>query len=43
MNTRLDVIGIGNAMVSAKYAMQTALIAKENEDYSESIISEYDI
>ena len=34
--------GIGNAMVAAKYAMQVALKAKNNTDYSERLFSEYD-
>ena len=34
--------GIGNAMVSAKYAMQIAAKAKKLDDYSELIFSEYD-
>ena len=34
--------GIGNAMVAAKYAMEVALKAKNNRDYSEKLFSEYD-
>jgi menaquinone-9 beta-reductase len=34
--------GIGNAMVSAKYAIQLAKKSKKNHDYSEKILSEYD-
>ena len=34
--------GIGNAMVAAKYAMEVALKAKNNTDYSERLFSEYD-
>ena len=34
--------GIGNAMVSAKYAMQIALVAKEEGKYSKSVLSKYD-
>lgn len=34
--------GIGNAMVSGKYAMQVLSKAKKNNDYSEKNLSEYD-
>ena len=34
--------GIGNAMVSAKYAIQVAKKSKENNDYSKNFLSEYD-
>lgn len=34
--------GIGNAMYSAKFAIETALKAMEQNDYSESILKEYD-
>ena len=34
--------GIGNAMVAAKYAMEVALKAKNNTDYSKRLFSEYD-
>ena len=34
--------GIGNAMVSAKYAIQVAKKSKENNDFSKNFLSEYD-
>jgi len=34
--------GIGNAMVSGKYAVEVAKKAKETHDYGESILEEYD-
>jgi geranylgeranyl reductase family protein len=34
--------GIGNALFSAKYAIETAVRAKSNNDYSEAFLSDYD-
>ncbi len=34
--------GIGNAMVSAKYAVQIAKQSKDNNDYSKTFLSQYD-
>ena len=35
--------GIGNALYSAKYAIETAVKAKEHNDFSKAILKEYDV